>query len=112
MDRIKLLDIVNTPMVGLDSSNRKSLNCMRIFPDGNGTISVNGFNWIGACSPWLQLVWLIGKLGDLLSWLIIIGEALSISSNEPLINELLPPLLNEQPISYHGDIKDHVSSKG
>ena len=44
MDRMKLLDIVNMPMIGLDSSNRKPLNCMRVLPDGNGTISMNGFN--------------------------------------------------------------------
>ena len=101
---MKLLDIVNTPVVRLDSTNGKSLNCARILSNGKGTICVNGFNWIGACSPWLQLVWLIGKLEAILSWLIIIGEVLSISSNESLINELLPPLLNEKPIGYRGDI--------
>ena len=104
MDRMKLLDIVNTPMIGLDSSNRKPFNCMRVFPDGKGTINVDGLNWIGACSPWLQFVRLVSKLEDFLPWLIIIGEVLPISGNEPLINELLPPLLNEQPIGYHRDI--------
>ena len=100
---MKLLDIVNAPVVRLDSSNRKSLNCVSILSNGKCTIGVNSLNCIGACSSWLKFIWLVGKLEDFLSWLVVIGEALSIICNEPLINELLPPLLNKQPIRYHGE---------